>query len=75
LKRLRVGKQTIIFDTNPDHPAHYFKTDYIDNTDTYFTYNFTTYDNPLIPNNFIKTQEQLYKDQPTYKARVLLGEW
>ncbi|MBW6187427.1 terminase family protein, partial [Pseudomonas aeruginosa] len=26
LKRLRVGKQTIIFDTNPDHPEHYFKT-------------------------------------------------
>ncbi|ATQ19089.1 PBSX family phage terminase large subunit (plasmid) [Borrelia miyamotoi] len=75
LKRLRVGQQTIIFDTNPDHPEHYFKTDYINNTGTYATYNFTTYDNPLIPNNFIKTQEQLYKDQPTYKARVLLGEW
>ncbi|WP_338321059.1 PBSX family phage terminase large subunit [Borrelia miyamotoi] len=75
LKRLRVGKQTIIFDTNPDHPEHYFKTDYIDNTNTYFTYNFTTYDNALIPADFIKTQEQLYKDQPTYKARVLLGEW
>ncbi|QFP42703.1 PBSX family phage terminase large subunit, partial (plasmid) [Borrelia miyamotoi] len=62
LKRLRVGKQTIIFDTNPDHPEHYFKTDYIDNTNTYFTYNFTTYDNALIPADFIKTQEQLYKD-------------
>ncbi|AOW96192.1 PBSX family phage terminase large subunit [Borrelia miyamotoi] len=75
LKRLRVGKQSIIFDTNPDHPEHYFKTDYIDNTDIYATYNFTTYDNALIPLDFIKTQEQLYKDQPTYKARVLLGEW
>ncbi|WP_338321048.1 PBSX family phage terminase large subunit [Borrelia miyamotoi] len=76
LKRLRVGKQTIIFDTpNPDHPKHYFKTDYIDNTNIYATYNFTTYDNALIPADFIKTQEQLYKDSLTYKARVLLGEW
>ncbi|WP_024653074.1 phage terminase large subunit, partial [Borrelia persica] len=30
LKRLRVKPEFIIFDTNPDHPEHYFKTDYID---------------------------------------------
>ncbi|WAZ72490.1 terminase family protein (plasmid) [Borrelia miyamotoi] len=47
LKRLRVGKQTVIFDTNPDHSEHYFKTDYIDNKTTYATY-ITTYDNALI---------------------------
>ncbi|AHH11809.1 Putative terminase-like family protein (plasmid) [Borrelia coriaceae ATCC 43381] len=75
LKRLRVGMQTIIFDTNPDSPDHFFKTDYIDNTNTYSTYNFTTYDNNLISKEFIKTQEEIYKDKPTYKAKVLLGEW
>ncbi|MCD2349564.1 PBSX family phage terminase large subunit [Borreliella americana] len=75
LKRLRCGQETIIFDTNPDHPEHYFKTDYIDNIETFTTYNFTTYDNVLLSKEFIKTQEKLYKDIPTYKARVLLGEW
>ncbi|UPA12545.1 PBSX family phage terminase large subunit [Borrelia venezuelensis] len=75
LKRLRVGQQTIIFDTNPESPEHFFKRDYIDNKETYFTYNFTTYDNELIPEEFIKTQETLYKDKPTYKSRVLLGNW
>ncbi|WP_215539962.1 PBSX family phage terminase large subunit, partial [Borreliella bavariensis] len=75
LKRLRCGQETIIFDTNPDHPEHYFKTDYIDNVATFKTYNFTTYDNVLLSKGFIETQEKLYKDIPTYKARVLLGEW
>ncbi|WP_418454072.1 PBSX family phage terminase large subunit [Borreliella lusitaniae] len=75
LKRLRCGQETIIFDTNPDHPEHYFKTDYIDNTATFKTYNFTTYDNVLLSKEFIQTQEELYKDTPAYKARVLLGEW
>ncbi|UPA09996.1 PBSX family phage terminase large subunit (plasmid) [Borrelia nietonii YOR] len=75
LKRLRVGMETIIFDTNPDSPEHFFKTDYIDNKKTYATYNFTTYDNELISKEFIKSQEEIYKDMPTYKARVLLGEW
>ncbi|WP_424632761.1 PBSX family phage terminase large subunit [Borreliella lusitaniae] len=75
LKRLRCGQETIIFDTNPDHPEHYFKTDYIDNTATFKTYNFTTYDNGLLSKEFIQTQEELYKDTPAYKARVLLGEW
>ncbi|WP_418885386.1 PBSX family phage terminase large subunit [Borreliella carolinensis] len=75
LKRLRCGQETIIFDTNPDHPEHYFKTDYIDNIETFKTYNFTTYDNVLLSKGFIETQEKLYKDIPSYKARVLLGEW
>ncbi|MDO7257085.1 phage terminase large subunit, partial [Borreliella burgdorferi] len=75
LKRLRCGQETIIFDTNPDHPEHYFKTDYIDNIATFKTYNFTTYDNVLLSKGFVETQEKLYKDIPSYKARVLLGEW
>ncbi|ACN93421.1 conserved hypothetical protein (plasmid) [Borreliella finlandensis] len=75
LKRLRYGQETIIFDTKPDYPEHYFKTDYIDNAATFKTYKFTTYDNVLLSKGFIKTQEKLYKYMPTYKARVLLGEW
>ncbi|ACH94050.1 PBSX family phage terminase large subunit [Borrelia duttonii] len=75
LKRLRIKPEFIVFDTNPDHPEHYFKTDYIDNNTVYSTYNFTTYDNEEISKEFIKTQEELYKDFPTYKASVLLGEW
>nr|WP_231439811.1 terminase family protein [Borrelia duttonii] len=75
LKRLRIKPEFIVFDTNPDHPEHYFKTDYIDNNTIYSTYNFTTYDNEEISKEFIKTQEELYKDFPTYKASVLLGEW
>nr|WP_281506694.1 terminase family protein [Borrelia parkeri] len=55
LKRLRVGMQTIIFDTNPESPEHFFKRNYIDNTKIYSTYNFTTYDNGLISRDFIKT--------------------
>lgn len=75
LRRLRVAQRTIIFDTNPDNPHHFFKTDYVDNKDTYKTYNFTIYDNPHIDKDFIKTQENIYKDYPSYKARFLLGEW
>nr|ABP88182.1 hypothetical protein [Borrelia lonestari] len=39
MKRLKHEPAIIIFDTNPDHPAHYFKTDYIDNIDVYRIYN------------------------------------
>ncbi|ETZ17844.1 putative terminase-like family protein [Borrelia duttonii CR2A] len=74
LKRLRMKPEFIVFDTNPDHPEHYFKTDYIDNNTIYSTYNFTTYDNEAISKEFIKTQEEFYKDFPTYKASVLLEE-
>ncbi|AWG43368.1 PBSX family phage terminase large subunit (plasmid) [Candidatus Borreliella tachyglossi] len=75
LKRLRNGQEVAIFDTNPDFPTHFFKTDFIDKTEVYTTYNFTTYDNIKISKSFIETQETLYKDLPTYKARILLGEW
>lgn len=75
MKRLRQKPAIIIFDTNPDHPAHYFKTDYIDREEVYRTYNFSIYDNPLNSQNFIETQELIYKDLHAYKARVLLGEW
>ncbi|AHF45636.1 PBSX family phage terminase large subunit [Borrelia parkeri] len=75
MKRLRQKPAIIIFDTNPDNPAHYFKTDYIDRCDVYRTYNFSIYDNPLNSKDFIKTQEMIYKNLSAYKARVLLGEW
>ncbi len=72
LKRLICGQETIIFDTNPDHPEHCFKTDYIDNIDTFTTYNFTTCDNVLLSKGFIETQEKLHEDISAYKTRVLL---
>lgn len=75
MKRLRQKPSIIIFDTNPDHPAHYFKSDYIDKKDIYRTYNFSIYDNPLNLKDFIETQEMIYKNLSAYKARVLLGEW
>ncbi|WKC58480.1 PBSX family phage terminase large subunit [Borrelia sp. P9F1] len=75
LKRLRIGKRTAIFDTNPDFPTHFFKTDYIDQTRIYTTYNFTTYDNETLASDFIHEQEITYEHLPTYRARVLLGEW
>nr|WP_241766275.1 terminase family protein [Borrelia crocidurae] len=52
-----------------------FIIEYIDNNVIYSTYNFTTYDNEEISKEFIRTQEELYQDFPTYKASVLLGEW
>ncbi|UGQ17963.1 PBSX family phage terminase large subunit [Borrelia sp. RT1S] len=75
MKRLRVEPAIIIFDTNPDHPAHFFKTDYVDKVDVYKTYNFSIYDNPLNTGSFVETQEMIYKNLTAYKARVLLGEW
>nr|WKT13972.1 PBSX family phage terminase large subunit [Borrelia sp. BU AG58] len=75
MKRLRVEPAIIIFDTNPDHPAHFFKTDYIDKVDVYRTYNFNIYDNPLNTSSFIETQEMIYKNLAAYRARVLFGEW
>lgn len=75
LRRLRVGQQTVIFDTNPEHPQHYFKVDYVDNQETYKTYNFTIYDNPHLGRDFIATQESIYKDYPECRARFLFGEW
>ncbi|ACN93430.1 conserved hypothetical protein (plasmid) [Borreliella finlandensis] len=75
LKRLRYGQETIIFDTKPDYPEHYFKIDYINNTVTFKACNFTTYDNILLIKGFIETQEKLYKDISTYKVRALSVEW
>ncbi|UGQ16816.1 PBSX family phage terminase large subunit [Borrelia sp. RT5S] len=75
MKRLRVKPAIIIFDTNPDHPAHFFKTDYVDKVDVYRTYNFSIYDNPLNTGSFIETQVMIYKNLAAYKARILLGEW
>ncbi|AHH14621.1 PBSX family phage terminase large subunit [Borrelia hermsii] len=75
MKRLRQKPAIIIFDTNPDNPAHYFKSDYIDKKDIYRTYNFSIYDNPLNLKDFIETQEMIYNNLSAYKARVLLGEW
>ncbi|WKC58673.1 PBSX family phage terminase large subunit [Borrelia sp. P9F1] len=75
MKRLRAEPAIIIFDTNPDHPAHFFKTDYVDRVDVYRTYNFSIYDNPLNTISFVETQEMIYKNLAAYKARVLLGEW
>lgn len=75
LRRLRHAQETAIFDTNPDHPEHYFKKECVDNTKEFKTYNFTIYDNPHLSLSYIESQENIYARHPETRQRMLMGEW
>lgn len=66
----------ILGDTNPDHPNHWLKTDYIDNADgkTIVEHNFTIFDNPFLSERY---RENLIKSTPTgvFTDRGIYGLW
>lgn len=55
-KRLSGRGARIITDTNPDHPKHWLKTDYIDKADgeRILQYNFTIFDNCFLSERYVQ---------------------
>lgn len=66
----------IVVDTNPDHPKHWLKEDYIDNADgkRILEYNFSIYDNTFLNNRYI---ENIVNTTPsgTLTERGIYGRW
>ena len=63
---------------NPETPAHYLKTDFIDNKDikSKFVQHWTLYDNrEHLPPEVIEEFESAFKRSPTFYRRMILGEW
>lgn len=75
-KRCSGDGARIIFDTNPDHPEHYIKKDYIDKADgeTLLHFNFTIFDNPYVSKRYV---ENLIKTTPSgvFTERGIYGRW
>lgn len=75
-KRLR-GSETsfLIADTNPDHPLHWLKVDYIDREDEtpgLYTVHSTPEDNPHLPKSYI---QDLHNIPPGPSRDRALGYW
>ncbi len=68
----------IIVDTNPDHPNHYLKKNYIDKADNdgdnILSYHFTLYDNPFLSKRYI---DGLVQNTPSgvFTDRDIKGLW
>ena len=66
----------IIADTNPDHPEHWLKKDYIDEADddSIVQFNFTLFDNDFLNQRYI---DNLIKTTPsgTLTDRSIYGKW
>lgn len=62
--------------TNPSHPNHYFKMflDSADNGVDIYCQNYTIYDNPFLPPDYVKSLEAEYAGTVWYN-RYILGEW
>ncbi len=75
-KRCSGDGARLIFDTNPDHPEHYVKKDYIDKADgkTLLHFNFTIFDNPYLSQRYI---DNLILTTPSgvFTERGLYGRW
>lgn len=71
--RLRCAHSVFDGTANPENPNHYLKT-FIDSNADVFCQTSTIYDNPFLPEHFIKELETEYAGTVYYK-RYILGEW
>lgn len=75
-KRLRGSENSfLIADTNPDHPLHWVKTEYIDREDEtpgLYTVHSTPEDNPHLPKSYV---QDLYSIPPGPSRERALGFW
>lgn len=71
--RLRCPHSHFDGTANPDNPLHYVKQ-FIDSDADIFCQKSTIYDNPFLPESFVKDLEREYAGTVYYK-RFILGEW
>lgn len=66
----------IMVDTNPDHPEHYLKRDYIDKADgkVILEYNFTLFDNPFLSERYVNNLVAVTPSGP-FTERSIFGRW
>ena len=71
----RLRCQHSVFDgtANPENPNHYLKQ-FIDSDADIFCQKSTIYDNPFLPEHFVRELEREYAGTVYYK-RYILGEW
>lgn len=76
IKRCSGRGSRIICDTNPDHPMHWLKTDYIDKADgeRVIANHFTIFDNPFLDKRYV---DNLVATTPSgmFTERGLYGKW
>lgn len=74
LSRLSLEGARLYGTTNPDSPFHYLNTDFITNEDIDIaSWQFTIYDNPYLPPEFISSLEMEYPG--LWKHRYIDGKW
>lgn len=71
--RLSAAYSVCDFTGNPSHPTHFLKK-FIDSDADVYCQNWTLYDNPFLPPDFVKNLEIEYKDT-VYFDRYILGMW
>ncbi|MBQ6907694.1 MAG: PBSX family phage terminase large subunit [Clostridia bacterium] len=71
----RLDKPNSVFDgtCNPDSPNHWFLK-FLESDADIFRQHYTIYDNPMLPENFIKNLECEYRGT-VYFERFILGKW
>lgn len=74
LSRLSKPNAKLIATTNPDHPRHWLKRNYIDNAKLdLLSVKFTLDDNIFLDKKYVQSLKQEYKGM--YYRRFILGEW
>ena len=75
LGRLSVPGARLFATTNPDNPAHWLKTKYIDRADElgWNVQHFTMRDNPGLTPEYVEAKEREFTG--LYYRRFILGEW
>lgn len=76
VKRCSGSGARILGDTNPDHPNHWLKVDYIDKADgeNIIAHHFTIFDNPFLSQRYI---DNLIQTTPSgvFTERGIYGRW
>ncbi len=71
----RLDKPNSVFDgtCNPDSPNHWFLK-FLESDADIFRQHYTIYDNPMLPESFVKNLEREYRGT-VYFERFILGKW
>ena len=75
LSRLRLPNAKMIATTNPDNPAHWLKTDYIDRAEelSFLDVKFLLDDNTTLPVDYVENIKREYTG--VFYDRFILGKW
>lgn len=74
LSRLSNPDAKLIATTNPDHPRHWLKMNYLDNAELdLLDFRFTLDDNPFLEKKYVDALKSEYKGM--YRERFIEGQW